>query len=264
MDSGCCQDLTHVHDPKFDVAFLANPTSGELRIGCAESLSAAILPLIIERFLQRYPHVVLNVDAVVTGTPEIPKLRDRSLDLVLARMRPLAELRYSDDLNVELLFDDRLVVAVGTKSPWARRRKVDLADLVNEPWLLTASDNWNHVMVAEAFRELALEMPKIQLKTLSVHLRTNLLASGRFITALPRSVLQLYAKSLSLMALPIDMPVRPWPVAVVTLKNRTLSPVVERFIECTREVTQSIAVRSQADKSKTGKGSSLRKRANSS
>jgi DNA-binding transcriptional LysR family regulator len=47
----------------------------------------------------------------------------------------------------------------------------------------------------------------------------------------------------SLKVLPVDLPDRPWPVTIVTLKNRTLSPVVERFIECTREVAKSIAGR---------------------
>ena len=77
--------------------------------------------------------------------------------------------------------------------------------------------------------------PTITLKTLSIHLRTNLLATGRFITALPRSVLRLYAEPLSLKILPVDLPTRSWPVAIVTLKHRTLSPVVARFIDCTRE-----------------------------
>jgi DNA-binding transcriptional LysR family regulator len=224
-----------------DIEFLADATSGELRIGCAESLSAAILPQVVERFSQQYPRVVLNVDAVVTGTPEIPSLRDCSLDLVLARMRPVHELHFADNLNVEILFDDKLVIVAGAQHPLGRRRKIDLAELVNEPWLLTSSDNWNYVMVAEAFRTRGLDAPKVILKTLSIHLRTNLLGTGRFITALPRSVMRLYAERLSLKVLPIEMPVRPWPVAIVTLKNRTLSPVVERFLECTREVGKSIA-----------------------
>ena len=96
-----------------DIEFLTDSTQGELRIGCAESLSASILPPIIERFSQRYPRVGLSVDAVVTGSPEIPRLRDRHLDLVLARMRPLAELHFADDLNVEILYDEELVVVAG-------------------------------------------------------------------------------------------------------------------------------------------------------
>jgi DNA-binding transcriptional LysR family regulator len=76
-----------------------------------------------------------------------------------------------------------------------------------------------------------------------------LLATGQFITAFPHSVMHLYADRFSLKILPIDLPVRPWPVAVVTLKNRTLSPVVERFIDCAREVAKSFAVCPQSRKS---------------
>src|SRR5712691_10505781 len=44
-----------------DLEFLADPTVGELRIGCAESVAAAILQPIIERFSKLCPRVVLNV-----------------------------------------------------------------------------------------------------------------------------------------------------------------------------------------------------------
>jgi DNA-binding transcriptional LysR family regulator len=81
-------------------------------------------------------------------------------------------------------------------------------------------------------------MPKISVETLSVHLRNHMLASGQFITALPRSVLRLHADRFSLRALPVNMPARPWPVTMVTLKNRTLSPVVERFMDCARKVAK--------------------------
>src|SRR5262249_40293349 len=161
--------------------------------------------------------------------------RDRSLDLVLARMRPLAELHFADDLNVEVLFDEELAIVAGMQSPWARRRKIDLADLAGEPWLLTSSENWDYRMAAQAFAERGLNRPEVLLETLSIHLRTNLIASGRFITALPRSVLHLYAKPLSLKELAVKLPAKAWPVAIVTLKHRSLSPVVARFIECLRE-----------------------------
>jgi DNA-binding transcriptional LysR family regulator len=77
--------------------------------------------------------------------------------------------------------------------------------------------------------------------TLSVHLRNHLLASGRFLSAFPKSIAAQYAQSI----LRVDLPVRPWPVVMVTLKNRTLSPVVERFIECARDVARSTAGRPQ-------------------
>jgi len=35
----------------------------------------------------------------------------------------------------------------------------------------------------------------------------------------------------------VDLPVRPWPVVVVTLKNRTRNPAAELFIEHIRNFT---------------------------
>jgi DNA-binding transcriptional LysR family regulator len=66
--------------------------------------------------------------------------------------------------------------------------------------------------------------------------------SGRFIAAMPVSVLTLNADLFFLKRLPIEVPMPPWPVAVVMLKNRTLSPVVERFVECARDTTRSMGL----------------------
>jgi DNA-binding transcriptional LysR family regulator len=82
-------------------------------------------------------------------------------------------------------------------------------------------------------------MPKTRLETISTSVRVSLLATGPYIGTFPSSSMRLYAEKYSLMVLPLDLPIRPWPVAIVTLKNRTLSPVVERFLECTREVAKS-------------------------
>ena len=35
-------------------------------------------------------------------------------------------------------------------------------------------------------------------------------------------------------------PARPWPVAIVTLKQRTLSPVAQRFMRLARECTRTL------------------------
>jgi len=84
-------------------------------------------------------------------------------------------------------------------------------------------------------------MPKLRSVALSTHIRTNLLASGPHITTFPNSVMRLYADRFSLKTLPIDLPVRPWPVVIVTVKNRTLSPVVELFMKHLRDFTKSMA-----------------------
>ena len=223
-----------------DIEFLSDPAAGEVRIGCDESIAAATLPLIIERFAHEYPGVVLNVEDLDLRNP--PNVRELGFDLVLTRSRsPDEESDPFNDLNVEVLFDDRLVVAAGARSRWAHRRKIDIADLADEPWILTGPNTWNYKVVTEAFRKRGVGMPKVCLKTLSVHLRTNLLAGGQFITAFPNSVADLYAHRFGLKVLPVDLPKHPWPVVVLTVKHRTLSPVVTAFINCARTVAKPLA-----------------------
>jgi DNA-binding transcriptional LysR family regulator len=127
-----------------DIEFISDPTSGEVKIGCPEAI-AAILPPIIESFSRQYPGVVLDVQDEEFDR-SATKLRDRSLDFVLQRLRgrPLADDPFFDDLNVEMLFDDELVVVVGAQSRWARRRKIDLAELADEPWILAVPGSWNY------------------------------------------------------------------------------------------------------------------------
>ena len=56
--------------------------------------------------------------------------------MVLARGGwPLDSPELVTDLNVETLCDDELVIVVDSRSPWARRRKVDIAELRNENWI---------------------------------------------------------------------------------------------------------------------------------
>jgi DNA-binding transcriptional LysR family regulator len=72
--------------------------------------------------------------------------------------------------------------------------------------------------------------------TFNAYLNAHFLNNGPFLTSYSR----LWAQLNGLKALPVDLPTRPWPVSIVTLKHRTLSPAAERFIACAREVAKSI------------------------
>ena len=213
-----------------EIEFLPDPAAGEMKIGCQEAIAAILAP-VIESFLQRYPRVVLDIYEEEFDR-FAARLRDRSLDFVLQRLRDPVRSNdpFFDDLDVEVLFGDHMVIATGAHSPWARRRKIDLAELVDAPSILAAPDTTNYRAITEAFRERGLSAPRISLKTLSTHLRANLVASGKFIAPFPNSVFTFYAERFGLKELPVGLPRWPWPVAVLTLKNRMLNPVVQLFL----------------------------------
>jgi DNA-binding transcriptional LysR family regulator len=231
-----------------EIEFLSDPTAGEMKVGCQEAI-AAILSPVLESFLQQYPRVVLDIYEEEFDR-FAARLRDRTLDFVLQRLRNPIQPNdpFFDDLNVEVLFDDRMVIAAGIRSQWARRRKIELAELINETWILASPDTTNYRVITEAFRERGLGAPRIGLKTLSTHLRANLVASGKFIAPFPNSVLTFYADRFSLKALPVALSNRPWPVAILTLKNRMLNPVAELFLTHLRNFVRSRIAQQQGRK----------------
>jgi DNA-binding transcriptional LysR family regulator len=217
------------------IEFLADATAGEVRIGCPETV-AALLPPVVRRLSERHPSVVVHVSDLVAPTLEVPLLRDRTLDLALVRVvGSPSNYVVADDLNVEVLFNDETLVVVGLKNALARRRKVTLHDLVEASWILPPPNSLNSQIVIEAFRAAGLSAPKIRLVTFSVQLRLNLLTDGSYVSVLPRSLTRLYRDQLPVKVVPITLPARQWPVALVTVKNRTLNPVAQVFINHVRE-----------------------------
>jgi DNA-binding transcriptional LysR family regulator len=225
-----------------DIEFLADPTVGEVRMGCAESIAAAFLPQVIESFARDCPGVALRVDEVTTPTFELPELRARKFDFIIARLsQPASQDSTSDDLEIEALFNDEFIVVAGARSRWGLHPNLVIADLTKAPWILSHEGSWGWNLVQEAFQAKGLDMPKVAVTTFSVHLRFRLPAMGDYVTAIPRSIFDLSQQRFGLSALPVPLPHRPWPVAIVTLKHRTLSPVVALFLDRLRTHVHSMA-----------------------
>src|SRR5437899_200917 len=63
-------------------------------------------------------------------------------------------------------------MAAGLSSPWAHRRKIDLADLIEVPWLAPPAAASGGAAVMEAFRAQGLSPPSSPSQPFSVGLRS--------------------------------------------------------------------------------------------
>ena len=215
---------------------LSDPGAGEVRIGTTAFLAASVVSAVIDRLLRRYPRMAFEIVTSSGGALQ-GELIERKVDLlVVRRFAPIAEER----LAFEFLFDDSFVVATSTKSPWARRRRIDLAELAQESWLLPPAESVASEVAHEIFRASGLEYPRPTVVTLTAEVRMSLLATGRFVTILPESVLRYPVKRADLKVLPVRLPAARVPNGIVTLKSRRLSPAAQLFLECTREVARSM------------------------
>jgi DNA-binding transcriptional LysR family regulator len=223
-----------------DIEFLSDATTGEVRIGCTGAPWFTLLPDVIGRFSKQYPRIEVHAD-LIDHSEVFRGLRERRYDCVLVPVKVRPHDEAADDLQVEMLYDDSVIVAAAAHSKWARRRKIDLADLIGEPWILVGPTSWGHTRGEEIFRAQGLTRPKPIITTDSLILRARLVGSGPYLGIFATSVLRrLIADHYTLTPLPVDLH-SIWSVGIVTLKNRTLSPVVERFLACVREVAKSLA-----------------------
>jgi DNA-binding transcriptional LysR family regulator len=216
-----------------ELGFLAEPGTGELRVGCSEYMAAGFVPVVVDRLTRRYPQLSFRMSLGDANSLQLHDLRERKVEFAIARMlAPDPE----PDMQAEFLFYEEVFVAAGAGNKWLGRRRIKLVQLVNEPWILAPPEIVEGSPVVEAFRAMGLTIPQAKVIGLSLPLRNGLLATGRFLTVVPGSVLRFGAERTLLKALPVDMPSWRLPVAIITLKNRTLSPLAQLFLGCAREI----------------------------
>ena len=217
-----------------EIEFLSDPGAGELRVEASAALTEGIVTAVVDRMSRRYPRAVFHV--VLAGAPALYNdLRERRAEVGVERTFGTVP----DDMDVEVLFEDPLVVVAGMKNPWSRRHKVKLAEVVNEPWTWPAGTTFD-AMIVEAFRASGVKPPRAAVYSDAVNVRLRLAATGRFLTVVPSFMLKLPPKRVSLKVLPIELPTMYRQIGIITLKNRTLNPLAQLFIKHTREVAKPL------------------------
>jgi DNA-binding transcriptional LysR family regulator len=193
--------------------------------------------------LSHHPRIKIHAREIAIGAQqfEVPiyrELRERSVDLVFG---PIVQREADDDLQIETLFGDPLVVATGNQNTSLPRRTPRLADLIDRQWCLPPPDSIAGARCVAAFRASGLNVPSHTAATISVHLQIGLLASQRFFTMFPGSLMRFGASRLSIKSLPIKLEVQALSIGFATLKGRTISPAARLFIQTAKEIARTFA-----------------------
>src|SRR6266702_2020815 len=213
-----------------EIEFLTDPNAGELRVGFSEVPAAGLVPAAIDRLSRQYPNMTVQTEQGTFSTL-LEFLRSRRCEVMVTRL-----LARAPDINVEPVHHDQLFVVASAHSKWARQRRIGLADLVQEAWVQAPAEMEPGSPTLEAFHSAGLPDPRVVVMSSSLNLRYGLLATGRFITMIPDSVLHYVPQRASIRTLPIKLPRWHLPTCTLTLKDRTMSPLAQRFIDCLHEL----------------------------
>jgi DNA-binding transcriptional LysR family regulator len=201
-----------LHQGLKNVAFLADPTVGEIRIGGNDAIIGGLLPAVFGRLHRKYAGISIHVANLTVLAEQYRALQERKIDLILGRIpqQPKTE------IVSETLFYDRTFVVASAKSSWARRRRIEFSELVNEPWAVPPADTLVGSIFADAFRAKGVAYPPKCVATGTIHLFCALLASGPFLSIFPGSTLHFGANLPPLKVLPVDLPVPPSPIGILS------------------------------------------------
>jgi DNA-binding transcriptional LysR family regulator len=229
--------LDEVHKGLADVEFLSDPAAGEVRVGCTEPVSAGLMSALINRNAQTFPRMTFHV-VVSNPTDIFQHLKARKLDLAITQVvRSIGE-----ELEAQVLYNDLVVVLASASHPICKKRRIGLADLAKERWVLPPDESFISTLLVDTFKAEGLSARLIAVTTHSAYWRVMLVAGGRFLTIVPAAMIsQAGLKQLSIKALPIELSRNQRPVAIVTVRNRTLSPAAKIFAEQTRAIARTMA-----------------------
>lgn len=228
--TGVFEELRQAVD---ELGFITDGSRGELRIGGTPTICAGLLPRTIRTVLNRRANFRFRVAELESGKLA-GEVLTRSLDFGIGREDAAVD---NDNLVFDQLFDDRLFIVAGAQHPLASRRSVSLEEAANHEWLLPATDGSMISQLRNEFHRQRLELPKSIVTTMSMLVRCELIATNRFLTVMYGSVLQYGNARRFLRVLPLDVRAG-IPIGIIRVKNRTLAPSAELFMEAAREVVQ--------------------------
>ncbi|TDU90260.1 DNA-binding transcriptional LysR family regulator [Kribbella voronezhensis] len=196
---------------------------GTLRLRFVQSATFEALPRLLGAFRAAYPEVVLDLETMTT-LRQADALRDGRIDVGLLRL-PAAE----PGLSSRVVSHDPLVVALPAGHRLAKRKRIGLADLAEETFVLytQASGPSVHETIVGYCRAAGF-VPRIVQEGADVQTIVALVAAGLGVSLLIAPTPPIDPEAVVYRKLSDDLP--PWQLSVAWSPDNH-SPVLERFLQ---------------------------------
>jgi DNA-binding transcriptional LysR family regulator len=141
-----------------EIADLIKVSRGRLRIGASTTIGQYLIPKIIGEFKERFSQI--EIFLINANTKDIAtKLLADSIDLGLVE-GPVQE----KDILVERFIEDELVVIASPRHPWARKEKIEKAELLNEPFIMREEGSGTRKIIEERLKEAKIALSPLKIK----------------------------------------------------------------------------------------------------
>jgi DNA-binding transcriptional LysR family regulator len=207
---------------------------GRLRLGYVDLATWHVLPAILRRHRRRFPGVELTLTELHREPLREALLRG-DLDV------GFFSLREGDGLEGQRVIDDPLVVALPIGHPLATKRRVPLAALADEPWVLFPRElKSSYVELVLAACVGARFVPRVVQEANQFHTLRALVQAGFGVSLLPSAVVRSRGSGIAVRALRGRAPrLR----LDVVWRPENLSPAATQFVTVAREQAMRLTAR---------------------
>lgn len=216
--------LDRLDGTRRDLAALTSLTAGHLRLGAFDSANAALVPTALAAFRAAHPGVALTLTEGLSAEL-LDRLAVGAIDLALVTSYP--EHPYdTEQFDLHRIAEDPILVALPRSHRLARRRRLRLSDLAEEPWIAAGRRVESTLLAAcvrSGFR------PRVEYEVAGWTAKLGLVAAELGITLIPSLAARAARPDLALVPLhPDDTPVRH--VHAATRRGRRPAPAVAAFL----------------------------------
>jgi DNA-binding transcriptional LysR family regulator len=236
--------LARLTETELELNALVGLEGGTLRMASFSSAAAAIVPLAVARFRERYPAVDLSI-TMADPIDSVPMIRAGELDIALSH-DPLRHERDAngrinqatdelEDLELIHLFDDPMYVAMPGGHRLADTPTLELADFAGEPWMLATTNTCpDSRLFLRACHAAGFE-PQIAFQNDDYQAILGFVAAGVGVALIPDMVTRGLREDVVIRELDPPAPARP---IMAALPTGYRSPAAAAMLDVLREIAE--------------------------
>ena len=168
-----------------EINALKGAESGGVRVGFGWSFLPRVAPLAISNFRKRRPGITLSIS---TGDSNSLFGKLLSGDLEFVASAPPPAISIDPQLQTRKLFEETDVIVMRAGHPLAKKRKLDLAELSRQTWLMSFALSAQWQAIAKVFIDEGVNPPANLIDVDSVLLAKSMIMQSDCIASLSREL----------------------------------------------------------------------------
>lgn len=219
-----------------EIAALKAGRAGQVSVGTVMNPGTNLVPMAVAALKRKYPDMLVGIE-MDTSKPLVDKLLKGELDMLVARV---LDSNGAEQLQIELLADERHAIIAGAHHPLAGRKDLQLEDLVHQGWIMQPQGSLARDRLLAMFMQRGLAVPRNVVHTFSLPVVTSLLRSTDMVVALPEETVRPYCDTGMLTVLMPNVGIEIGSFGIVTRRDQRLSPGAQAMLSALRSTAATL------------------------